>query len=72
MPSLTAASAPASVEFTSPTTMTASGRSALKSSSSFIMAVPVCTACVPLPTPRNHVGSGISRSSKKTSDIAAS
>ena len=54
-----AASAPASVEFTSPTTSTRVGRlgdeQLLERASS---PSPVCTACVPDPTPRNHVGSG--------------
>ncbi len=69
---LDAASAPASVEFTSPTTITASGFSSTKSSSSRIIAVPVWTAWVPEPTLRNQSGSGMSRSSKKTSDMIAS
>ncbi len=52
MLSFTAVSVAAMVEFTSPTTMTMSGFRARNSSSHTAITFPVCTAWVPLPTPR--------------------
>ena len=62
----------ASVEFTSPTTTTQSGRSSARTFSNASMMRAVWTAWVAEPTPRWMSGGGISRSWKKTSDIRSS
>ncbi len=70
--SLTAATVAASVELTSPTTSTAAGRCSSRIVSIFVITSAVWTAWLPEPTPRFASGSGMSRSRKKPSDIAAS
>ena len=51
IPSFDAASAQASVEFTSPATTTTAGRLDIRISSNAIRTLPVCSPCVPEPTP---------------------
>ena len=70
--SLTAASAPASVELTSPATTTRSGSSASITAAMRVSALAVCSAWLPEPTPRKMSGSGIPSSRKKMSDICLS
>jgi hypothetical protein len=70
--SFAATSAPASVEFTSPTTTSMSGLRACTTFSSSIRIFPVCSACDPDPTPRSTSGAGSPSSSKNTADIFAS
>ena len=62
-------SAQAAVEFTSPTTTIQSGLGSRQTLSYAIMTPPVCSACVPLPTPRSKSGKGIERSRKNAADI---
>ena len=68
IPSLAAARVAAAVELTSPTTMVRSGRVSRSIFSYSIMTLPVCSACVPLPTLRWMWGSGMFSSLKNTSD----
>ncbi len=72
MRSFTAASAPASVELTSPATTQRSISRSISTRSTPTSAFAVCSPCVPGPTPRNSSGRGIPSSRKKTSDIASS
>ncbi len=72
MPSFTAASAPASVEFTSPGTTTRSGFSSTNASSSPASARAVCAPCAPEPTSSWTWGRGRGSSSKNTSLTDAS
>ncbi len=68
IPSFTATSAAASVEFTSPTVNTQSGWVRSSSGSSAIMIRPVCMECDAEPIPRFTSGRGSSRSSRKSFD----
>ncbi len=72
MPSFDAASAPATVELTSPTTTTQSGRCSKNTGSNRRMISAVCASGVPEPTPRLTSGGGISNSRKKASLIRSS
>ncbi len=72
MPHFEAVSAPASVELTSPTTTTRSGRTSPSTGSSPVITRAVCSAWVPDPTASENSGSGMPRSRKKTSDIHGS
>ena len=72
MPSLTATRATASVELTSPGTITRSGRSASITGSIRSMTRAVCTACDAEPTPSTWSGSGTPSSSRKMPDIIRS
>ncbi len=72
MPRRDAQMAAATVEFTSPGTITRSGRSAARMGSSRSMTRAVCSAWLPDPTPSMWSGSGTPSSSKKTWDIALS
>ena len=72
MPSLDAASAQASVEFTSPATTTTSGWTSIRTFSNADRTLAVCTPCVPEPTPRKTSTSGKSRSARTSSDIRLS
>ena len=72
MPSLAATRAAASVELTSPTTSTTSGRTDCSTGSSRFMTSAVCQACEPEPTPRLTSGAGMASASKKPSDIRGS
>ena len=65
--SFAAASAPASVELTSPGTTTMSGFSSRKTCSSSISARAVCAPCKPEPTSSWKWGVGSGSSAKKTS-----
>ncbi len=67
MPSFTAASAPASVELTSPATTTRSGRSSTKACSRPSSARAVCAPCDPEPTWSSMCGRGNGSSAKKAS-----
>jgi hypothetical protein len=67
MPSFVAASAPASVELTSPGTTTRSGRSSANTRSRPSSARAVCAPWLPEPTASFTSGSGSSSSEKKTS-----
>ncbi len=70
--SLAATRAQASVELTSPTTSTRSGRSASTTGSKRFITSAVCTACEPEPTSRLTSGRGRCSSSKKSCDIFSS
>ena len=72
MPSLAQTSVHARVEFTSPTTTTQSGPSAMHTASNASITRAVCTAWEPEPTPRLTSGSGRPSSSKNTLDIRSS
>ena len=72
MPSLTATSVAASVELTSPGTITRSGRSASSTGSMRSITRAVCTAWLAEPTPSMWSGAGTPSSSRKMSDISRS
>ncbi len=72
MPILTAVSAVARVELTSPGTITRSGRSSSSTGSSRSIVRAVCCAWLPEPTSSMWSGAGTPSSSKKTCDIARS
>src|SRR5262245_1046731 len=65
MPSLTAVSAPARVELTSPTTTTTSGRASASTGSRRRLISPICGVAVGACTGRLTAGSGSSRFAKK-------
>ena len=67
--SLAATRAQASVEFTSPTTTSQSGRVSSSTGSKACMIRAVWSACDPEPTPRWKSGSGMPRASKNEADI---
>jgi len=71
-PSFTAASAPARVEFVSPSTITSRGRSSTRTFSSASSMRPVIRPWEPEPMPRSRSGAGRSSSEKKACDIARS
>ncbi len=71
-PSFTATSATASVEFTSPGTITRSGRSSSMTGSILSITRAVWTAWVPEPTLRTYSGEGMPSSSLKIADIIRS
>ena len=62
----------ATVELTSPTTTTRSGRSARRTFSNATMIFAVCSACDPDPTSRCRSGAGIPSYRKKMSDMVGS
>ncbi len=72
MPSLDAASAQASVEFTSPATTTRSGWCSNSTSSKAISTRPVWSPWLPEPTPSDTSAAGKSRSARTSSDSLAS
>ena len=69
---LAAVSAAATVELTSPGTITRSGRSSASTGSSRSITRAVCWAWLPEPTSSMWSGAGTPSSSRKTSDISRS
>src|SRR6185503_2443864 len=72
MPAFLATMAQASVELTSPTTITRSARRLRQCASKASMIFAVCSACEPLPASKQTSGRGSPSSSKKTSFISRS